>query len=289
MTHDAASLIPFLSMGALILTLFVSRRAPLVGPLAAVTFLSALYFGRIQPLGLFYFTAAGLFLYLATKQKEPSKKWLRIVCHVLFVSLSLLLIAHLLPGFDNLKVFDQVQFSQESLPFSMYLNFDKPLVGIVIVSILGIGGSVRRIHENFGILVFNLGACIGTLLLGALALNYVAADVKLPPDSWIWVFNNLLFVAFAEEAFFRKYVQGGLTQQFKSMKGGPLIALLISACVFGLAHFKGGASYIVLSTIAGLFYGFAYMKTDRLEPAILTHFLLNLSHFLLFSYPALER
>jgi membrane protease YdiL (CAAX protease family) len=233
-------------------------------------------------------TATGLFLYLATYNIGEQNRWLRNYFHGLFIILSLFLMAHLVPGFDNVKVYDKVRFSADSLPFSMYLNFDKPFVGIVIVSILGTGGSVRKINDHIRILLLNFGVCIGVLLLGAFALNYVAVDVKLPSGSWIWVFNNLLFVAFTEEAFFRRYIQGGLTQRFELVKGGPLIALLISALAFGLAHSKGGASYVVLSTIAGLFYGFAYMKTNRLEPAVLTHFLLNLVHFLLFSYPALE-
>ncbi len=44
-----------------------------------------------------------------------------------------------------------------------------------------------------------------------------------------------------------------------------------------------------LATIAGLFYGYAYWKTNRLEASILVHFGLNLIHFVAFSYPALIR
>ncbi|MGL6500415.1 hypothetical protein ACSZOJ_19370 [Aeromonas dhakensis] len=35
---------------------------------------------------------------------------------------------HLIPGFTNLKVLDQVQAGPASVPFNMYLNLDKPLV-----------------------------------------------------------------------------------------------------------------------------------------------------------------
>jgi len=45
----------------------------------------------------------------------------------------------------------------------------------------------------------------------------------------------------------------------------------------------------VLSTVAGLGYGWVYQRTGRIEASILTHFALNLVHFLLFTYPALQR
>jgi membrane protease YdiL (CAAX protease family) len=47
--------------------------------------------------------------------------------------------------------------------------------------------------------------------------------------------------------------------------------------------------YVVLSTVAGLFYGYAFWKTDRIQSSILVHFSVNLVHFLFFSYPALGR
>jgi membrane protease YdiL (CAAX protease family) len=44
---------------------------------------------------------------------------------------------------------------------------------------------------------------------------------------------------------------------------------------------------VLLATVAGLFYGAAYLRTRRIEGAILTHFALNAVHFLAFTYPAL--
>jgi membrane protease YdiL (CAAX protease family) len=46
-------------------------------------------------------------------------------------------------------------------------------------------------------------------------------------------------------------------------------------------------AYVALSTIAGLFYGFAYWKTKRIEASMLVHFGTNAIHFFAFSYPAL--
>jgi membrane protease YdiL (CAAX protease family) len=44
---------------------------------------------------------------------------------------------------------------------------------------------------------------------------------------------------------------------------------------------------VLLATIAGTGYGLAYQRSGRVEMAILTHFAVNATHFLLFTYPAL--
>ncbi|MCJ8277216.1 MAG: CPBP family intramembrane metalloprotease [Bdellovibrionales bacterium] len=118
-------------------------------------------------------------------------------------------------------------------------------------------------------------------------MDYVRFDFKFPQESYIWAMNNLFLVCFAEEAFFRRYLQGGLSESLAKFKWGKYFALIVSAILFGLAHFKGGIPYVLLSSLAGLFYGWTYMKSQRLEAAILTHFGLNSIHFFFFSYPAL--
>jgi hypothetical protein len=43
---------------------------------------------------------------------------------------------------------------------------------------------------------------------------------------------------------------------------------------------------IVLATIAGVGYGWIFWRTNRIEASILTHFLVNTTHILCFTYPA---
>ena len=99
----------------------------------------------------------------------------------------------------------------------------------------------------------------------------------------------MLLVAFPEEALFRGYVQANLDRLFSSRwPFGQWLAILIAAVLFGLAHFQGGGGLIVLAGIAGIGYGAAY-RWGGLQGSVLTHFLLNLTHFSLFTYPALAR
>jgi hypothetical protein len=60
-----------------------------------------------------------------------------------------------------------------------------------------------------------------------------------------------------------------------------------AALLFGLAHAAGGWRYVLLATLAGTGYGLAYRRTVRIESAILAHFAVNVTHLLLFTYPAL--
>ncbi|MFD1791571.1 CPBP family intramembrane glutamic endopeptidase [Ochrobactrum teleogrylli] len=112
-------------------------------------------------------------------------------------------------------------------------------------------------------------------------------DPKIMPYLGIWAVNNLVFVAFAEEVLFRGMIQGRLLAYSYYRCWHPAFAIAISAVLFGMLHYQGGLSYVALATVAGIFYGMAYYKSGRLISAIAVHFLLNLTHALFFTYPAL--
>ena len=213
--------------------------------------------------------------------------WLKASLHVFFVGLSLVLMSHQVPGWENIKIFDQVRFAVDSIPYSLYLNFDKPLIGLTILLVLRFGKiplSLPKVLKASGV---TLVPCVLLLLVSSLLTGYVRWDPKFPELWWAWFFNNLFLVCLAEEAFFRRYILGGLSQLWSCRACGAIWALLVSSLLFGLVHFKGGTTYVVLSTLAGLFYGWSYLKSGRTESAILTHFGLNSIHFFFFSYPAL--
>lgn len=70
-------------------------------------------------------------------------------------------------------------------------------------------------------------------------------------------------------------------------KENPPLAVGGSAALFGLAHWAGGWSYVLLAALAGLGYALAFRASGRIEMAILAHFGLNAVHFLLLTYPGL--
>lgn len=246
----------------------MSRRLELIALVPVLILAGATYYsGRMPKLGAWFMLAQ-----LA----------------ILFVGFGLL--THRFPGFNNLKLIDHVLLSSNAIPYTMYLNLDKAMVGILILGLSQqlIASKQEWLALGKGI-ILKLPALIIVLIGMALLLGYVQFDVKIPAGIGIWVLTNLLFVCVAEEAFFRAFLQGHLIALFAKLKYGTVVAIVIASILFGLAHFAGGLSYIVLATVAGLGYGWIYYTTDRIEASILTHFAVNFAHYLFFTYPALAR
>ncbi|HSW71230.1 MAG TPA: CPBP family intramembrane glutamic endopeptidase [Gammaproteobacteria bacterium] len=225
--------------------------------------------------------------YSQAKKTDPDQRFIATV-GVLFLSLGL--ISHQLPGFNALMVLDHVYFTTDALPYNLYLNIDKALVGIFI---LGFGPALLSNRKQALLLAKKIWQpiLIFILLMMILAfiLNFIRFEPKLSSNILIWVLTNLLLTCVAEEALFRGFIQKKLTQQFKlqKVKGGAAAALIIASVLFGLAHYSGGKKYVFLAMMAGLGYGWLYQQTKRIEASIAMHFGLNLVHFIFFTYPAL--
>ncbi|MHC4473834.1 MAG: CPBP family intramembrane glutamic endopeptidase [Planctomycetota bacterium] len=56
---------------------------------------------------------------------------------------------------------------------------------------------------------------------------------------------------------------------------GPRVALLVSAALFGLAHFRGGPAGMALNAGYGIFYGLVALETRCLWGPILVHGIYN--------------
>ncbi|MDD2056172.1 CPBP family intramembrane metalloprotease [Pseudomonas sp. GD03860] len=211
-----------------------------------------------------------------------SARWQQSLGHVLFLLLALCLALHWLPGFQSAKVIDAAIFSEGALPFSMYLNLDKPLIGFWLLlacpGVLGIGAK-----RPLAGLALTLPTVIAVCLGAAWLLGVVAWAPKWPGQAWIWALNNLLLVSLTEELLFRGYIQGGLERLLNSRT----LALMLASGLFGLAHLGAGWQWMLLATVAGLGYGLAY-RQGGLFAAVLCHFALNLSHFAGFTYPMLK-
>ncbi|KWE19641.1 CAAX protease [Burkholderia cepacia] len=251
--------------------------------LAALAYACALAFGKLAPLAL----APLALLAAAAWGVMPGRpRAVRIAAHAVFAALAVALSLHLLPGFHNPLVIAPTRFTPDAVPFTMYLNLDKPLVGLWLVWVLPwVAPDVplsRALRTGAVAAVATAAAC----LAGALAFGMVGWAPKWPASGWLWLVNNLLLVTLAEEALFRGYVQGGLTRAFGAFAWGPWVALAIGAVLFGAAHAAGGWSWIVLGTVAGVGYGLAWRRGGLLASA-LAHAGLNVVHFGLFTYPML--
>ena len=167
----------------------------------------------------------------------------------------------------------------------MYLNFDKPLFGFLYI--LFFLQRIKTRHEWKSVIRASLICfvpCAALLMGTAFALHYVRFDPKFPSETWIWMISNIFFTCVSEEAFFRGYIQHGLTNYFYKKSHQHWIPLVLTSFLFGLSHYKAGSSFVLLASIAGIFYGYAYQQTKKIEASILTHMAVNSTHFFFFSY-----
>jgi membrane protease YdiL (CAAX protease family) len=106
-----------------------------------------------------------------------------------------------------------------------------------------------------------------------LALGFIHPHKNLPSPgrallSWVGIF---VFVAVLEELFFRAWVQNLLERRV-----GRRAALVIASVLFGLSHFNKRSAhfnwrYVLLATIAGIFYGRAWREQRRVAASAITH------------------
>lgn len=79
-----------------------------------------------------------------------------------------------------------------------------------------------------------------------------------------------LLIAIPEELFFRSILQNLL-----ETRAGRNAALMVAAFLFGLSHFNHGAAfnwrYVLLATVAGVFYGRAWRAQRNVFASVVTH------------------
>jgi membrane protease YdiL (CAAX protease family) len=118
----------------------------------------------------------------------------------------------------------------------------------------------------FAPLVLGFGMALGFLHPHAHALR-----LSMIP-TWIYIF---IFIAVPEELYFRAWVQNLLERRV-----GRRAALGITAVLFGLSHFNKRLSYssahfnwryVLLASIAGIFYGRAWRQRRRVPASAITH------------------
>lgn len=299
--YASSASVPYLLLMASVAALWVSPAAwrplhrllpwtiPLLGAIAA-----GLATGALHPIALA--SIAALALACVDFTDRTGRDVLRIVDSLAILVLSIGLLAHAAPGFANVKQLSDITLSPDAIAYTQYLNFDKPLIGLFI---LGITHRLLAARDEWrAVLAHTLPHAL-LLLIVIITLSLALGFVRWEGDQlWtrlglfgVWGPVNLLFTCVAEEALFRGFIQRALQGDDAREPEGrrrAIVGLIVSALLFGLAHFAGGPSYVLLSTIAGVGYGWIYWKTGSIEASILTHFLVNTLHFLLFTYPALR-
>jgi uncharacterized protein len=234
----------------------------------------------------------------------------RGAAHAAMLGLCGALMLHVLPGFHNPIVISQVVLSPGGVPYTKYLNFDKAVAGLFLLGLyapelIGRNGPAKAgLHvRNAGLSVqsivgagfsrpvrafaWRFALLLVVVIAMSVAVDFVRWDPKMPRWFPLWAWSILLFTAVPEEALFRGVVQASVERWLGHTHSATIAAIVAGATVFGLAHARGGATYVLLAMVAGAGYGWIFAATRSLAAAVLAHFGLNAIHFLFFTYPAL--
>ncbi len=240
--------------------------------------------GHLTGIGLVWLIllAVSLYCYQHYSQLKDRLSWFWWgLCVLLGFALGL----HILPGFNNLLYLENVQLHSNSRNFDIWFSFDKALFGILVFTVLLRSHLNRSLYDwrrMFSVMMPTLTIGLFITFSGALLLDVLQPQLNISLLFWPWVLKNLFFTVIAEEALFRGLIQRQLNNYLSGLS-----SVVITALLFGFAHMAGGWQYALLASSAGFMYGYAYLKTGRIEAAIFAHLLLNIIHFNFFAYPAL--
>ncbi len=154
------------------------------------------------------------------------------------------------------------------------LLLDAGIFGFLVVRRLeGVGFdlrlTLRDLRRGLGeYCVYALIAIPLGLWLGFLHVHAILPSPLRAVGAFVFTF---LFIAIPEELFFRGWLQNLLERRM-----GRTAALLLTAVLFGLAHWNKRTlsfnwRYVVMAAIAGVFYGRAWRAQRRVGASAITH------------------
>lgn len=247
-----------------------------VGRVAAAASLAVPYFVLTLPRGTFHWQLALVLVAIPVLVTLVLHSWPKpanwadlLVLAIIGLAIDLGLLSHgwlfglndmgLWPG--GLGGFPKMMMANAALYGYLLI---KPIegVGYDLTPRLGDWKTGLREFLYYAPIVLTLG-----ILLGFIHWQGLLAKTQQFPAAWIFTF---IFVALPEELFFRGLVQNLLERHMTRGR-----ALLLASLLFGLSHFNKGAAfnwrYVILATIAGIFYGRAWRAQRRLFASSITH------------------
>lgn len=281
--------IPFLLLLLAVIGLWLNRNLWIAALILAVG--SGYVTGALQLPALLWMAILVLLALAFRTMRALGSNAGQVITGLAFLFFSFACSMLLLPGFERTVIIPQTQLSPDAIPFSLGVGFPKVVTGILI---LGLINEVRiRGLAEASVIVRKTAPVLAVTALAVLAAVYVTGYVRFDPKWTLifipWAIANLFFTCMAEEAGFRAFLQQELGRIGSNAKIAAMLALIISAVLFGLAHLGGGWRFALAATVAGLGYGMAYLRTQRVEAAMAVHFSVNVLHFLFFTYPALAK
>jgi len=199
-------------------------------------------------------------------------------CTIFLIAAALLL--HTVPGFYNVLVIDNISLgSTSSVPYSMYINYDKALAGLLVLLCLCQRDQVIGKVSGAAI-AWVVGGAVAVVTLAIFSLGLRLDPKWLGQASLLFILVKSFSTAFVEEIIFRGVIQAKLARWVS-----PRIAWIFASIFFAIVHVGAGGSYMLTAFVAGLVYGHIFNKYQSILLASLCHCLVNIIHFSFLTYP----
>ena len=137
----------------------------------------ALSYGQLS---LQVITALSLLIIGGLAVLQTRNPYLRYAGHGLFVLLALALALHWLPGFHNGRAIAPERLTADAVPFSMYLNLDKPLIGFWLLLVCPWIATRFNWRASLGATLMGLALAGTRPLADAIAAFEAVADATPP-------------------------------------------------------------------------------------------------------------
>ena len=150
-----------------------------------------------------------------------------------------------------------------------------------------IGLNIKQIVPTALVVCRTCVVVFSALFAGLWLLKFFGLGLPLRPvppteQGWFsWLFYQFMYVAVAEELFFRGYVQSNILKLTNSDKDGRYrlgkwLSIVLSAAFFAVAHLIiQGRIALLLTFLPGLVLGWLFIRTKSLLAPILFHGLAN--------------
>ena len=176
-SHFFPQVLPFICLAISIITAFIKPKLSLY--LLAGTLVVGFVFNAIDVVGLVIVIPLLSLSFYGQKLSSSSGEGdthsnTRVKLYVSYCMVGLVVVGclalatHLVPGFSNLQVLSGVSKNEQSIPFDLYLNFDKSLVVFILLLLIP-----SILKDNNPISLFNVESSLTLAVLVILSFVFI--------------------------------------------------------------------------------------------------------------------
>jgi hypothetical protein len=194
-----------------------TKKLPII--LFSFSLATALIAGVVNLLSCSIILLFGFLVFSFYQKKSPSSH--KVFIYFGIFILTILSLSHQLPNIDNIELINDIKLSKNSANFDLWLNFDTPLIAIFLLFFAYNPPKKFSDYKNIFIQTIKLFVplLIILLALGTFS-NFLVFDPKFPifEITFLWLIKMIFLTIFAEEFFFRFFIQNSIILLFKNSK-----------------------------------------------------------------------